>query len=99
MLAQRGEALDDRRGSGGKMQPHPKRNRRELRPAGQLEAVQTFAGKTQAVEPLASDLAGLFPQSTLRRPNEAQARAPPDGVAPGGSMNERPFQKKLIEGL
>jgi len=81
------------------MQPHAKRNSHESCPSEQLGAVQSLVGKGQAVAHPADDLAGLFPQSALRRPNEAQSRAPPEGVTPGGSKSKRKFQKKPIDGL
>jgi hypothetical protein len=73
------------------MQPHVQHNSHESCPSEQSGAVQNLAGKGQAVARLADDLARLFPQSMLRRPNEAQARAPPEHVATGGSRSERKF--------
>jgi len=74
------------------MQPHSKRNGHEPRPAGQLEAVQSLVRKGQALARPAYDLAGLFSQTALRRPNEAQARAPPGASlweVPRGSDSSR----------
>jgi len=61
------------------MQPHVQRNSDESCPSEQLGTVQSLAGKGRVGAGPADDLSALSPQSTLRRPNEAQARAPPEG--------------------